>query len=459
MFFKDHHFKRYRKYALLAVMVLGVLFFAVAPSKKSYAPNPCSMCNPVDCVQTYFTIISDHLEGRRQITDYITNAFVTYRLWLYNEFFVNNLLHAMMKMTEQLSAVGMHQMLAVGTMVDAKIQLEAQRDIQHLQWKAIKDYQPSEDFCWLGTNVRSVSASEHIGQYHKMAMNKISMTRHMGTWNSPSGMSRTTDKKSRWDLFVQDNCMVFNNNWDHDNPTFSGLEPLCSSSADSERANADIHYSRFVDPVRTLDRVDRSGGAPTVDSLNLLNAAASNIERDVIAMARNLYGHDTPTRNIGYVTKDTVQHYYNSLRSVTAKRNVAENSFNSIVGLKTPGTSSTAPVNTKEFMAAIMRDLGVNTTIEDIEDLIGEDPSFMAQMEVLAKRIYQDQSFYANLYDKPENVQRVSVAMEAIELMLDRAMYESRLRKEMAVSVLLSTKLNDVYGTVQDTLESNLDKK
>jgi uncharacterized protein (DUF342 family) len=171
-------------------------------------------------------------------------------------------------------------------------------------------------------------------------------------------------------------------------------------------------------------------------------------------MSRNLYGHHVLTRNTPFVTRDTVQHLYNSLRSVAAKRNVAENTFNSIIGLKASGTTNAG--FTKEFLASIMRDLGVSTTIEEIEDLMGLDPSYMAQLEILAKRIYQDQSFYSNLYDKPQNVERTSVALKAIELMLDREMYESRLRKEMIISVLLSSKLQELYKEVQGNMEAQL---
>ena len=78
---------------------------------------------------------------------------------------------------------------------------------------------------------------------------------------------------------------------------------------------------------------------------------------------------------------------------------------------------------------------------EEVFEYIGERPSYYAQLELLAKKIYQNPDFYANLYDKPANVARKGVALKAIELMLDRAIYESQLRREMATSVLLATKL------------------
>ena len=41
------------------------------------------------------------------------------------------------------------------------------------------------------------------------------------------------------------------------------------------------------------------------------------------------------------------------------------------------------------------------------------------------------------------NVKRKKAALNAIELMLDRAIYESELRHEMILSVLLSSNLED----------------
>ncbi|MFP4314313.1 MAG: hypothetical protein ACLFR0_08300 [Alphaproteobacteria bacterium] len=434
-------FKNVRRIAAISLM-LGALLGVQAHFSRSFSHSvngpDCVDCNPNICNDVVTIITADHALGRALITAHITQRFVEYREWLLETFFRDNLLHAMMRMTEQLSAVGMHQMLAVGALMDAKIQLETQRDFQHLQWQALKDYHPSEDFCWFGTNARSLSASEHTAIARKLTLNKFSMNRQLASLNSAGADSADSDKMARWQLFVDENCMVYNNNWDPDNPTISGLETICGSSAPSERANKDVHYSRYIDQVRTIDDVDFSGGT------------ASDNEKDIISLARNLYGHDVLKRNIGLLTLDTMQSNYADLRAVAAKRNVAENSFSSIVSMKTPGTAAGA-ADTKQYMASLIRDLGIDN-IADIDDFIGENPSYYAQLEILAKKIYQNQTFYANLYDKPENVARTAVALRAIELMLDRSMYESRLRKEMMISVLLATKLQENYEEVQSNL-------
>lgn len=441
--------RRGAKRFLFAHFVAFLLCFAFATD--AFAHTRCRACSYRDCDLSTTNILDHHTVGRDQITTHMSNRFEDYREWLVNTFFIENLLKAMMMMTEQLSAVGMQQMLGVGMLMDAKVQLETQRTIQEMQAQALKDYQPSENFCAFGTNVRSVSASESRGIYNKMAMNRISMSRHMAALNLAGSQSVDADLRSRWDLFVAENCMVVNNGWRQDTPALTGLQPLCETSAgDAVRANADIHYGRIIDAQRTLnlDFTGENGGAGDLTTLG-----ASVTEQDVIALGRNLYGHKTLNRNLGFLERDTARGAFLDLRSVAAKRNIAENSFNAIVGMKSAGTANDGtPQNTMQFLAAILQELGMDD-INEINSLIGENPSFMAQLELIAKRIYQSQNFYANLYDKPENVMRTAVALRAIELMVDRAIYESRLRKEMSVSVLLATKLQEEQTKINGALQ------
>ena len=142
---------------------------------------------------------------------------------------------------------------------------------------------------------------------------------------------------------------------------------------------------------------------------------------------------------------------------------MAESSFNAIVGMKAQGSAAldgNTP-RTREFMAAIMRDLGVGAELGNAEDqakhiygIIGDNPSYFAQLEILAKRIYQSPSFFAGLYDKPVNVARKSAALSAIENMIDREIYESQLRQEMNMSVLLSTQLEAEFEKASSQIGS-----
>lgn len=419
----------------------------------------CTQCTEQDCADSADTVVEHHSNGRIMILVHISTRFSDYRDWLLRTFVRDNLVKAMMLMTEQLSAVGMAQMQGVGMLMDAQIQLETQRTMQELQARALKDYHPSENFCYFGTNVRSLSASQHRGQYNKMALNKIALDRQ--TANSVAGGAGTAmqDLKARWDLFVQQNCMVFNNGWKEAEADFSGLQPLCTTSAsDPMRANADIDYGRIIDAPRSL-HIDftnpepTAGPGPTPPPTDITTLEASVTEQDVIALSRNIYGHQPLMRSVAFLDQVSGQQRLMDLRRIAVKRNVAQNSFNSIVGLKAAGTANFGGADsTMQYMASVMQELGV-TNYDEIRGLLGDNPSFLAQLEIVAKRIYQSPNFYSNLYDKPENVMRTSVALRAIELMLDRTMYESRLRKEMLVSVLLATKLEDEYVPVQAKLE------
>lgn len=424
-----------------SVMVFCAFFLVWA--QEAYAH--CVICHGRDCRQAVRLVINHHADAEDQMTTHITNRFEDYAEWLLNTYFIGNILPAMMMMTEQLSAVGMYQMQGAGMLMDAKIQMETQRVFQELQVEAIKDYHPSENFCYFGTNMRSLSASQGKSRYTKAAMNKMGMNRLTGVDGIASGGD--DDMRARWEHFRTYYCQVYNNNWSPANPDVSGLQPACGASANSARANMDVDYGRVVDAPRTIDMDLTVAGDATDDQQN------------VISLMRNLYGHRPPKTSTGFLQRKAVQQHYYDLRAVTAKRNVAMNSFNSIVGMKTAGASGDAEsrTNIETYMAAVLVNLGVSDP-EELAEMIGQNPSYYAQLEVLAKRVYQDQSFYANLYDKPENVARTGVAIKAVELMVEREMFESRLRREMLLSSLLSAKLDKHVDRAQGTMQALVQK-
>ena len=81
---------------------------------------------------------------------------------------------------------------------------------------------------------------------------------------------------------------------------------------------------------------------------------------------------------------------------------------------------------------------------QDAQRLVGENPSYFAQMEVLTKRIYQDPRFFAELYDKPANVERQRAAMRGINLAQQNDLLGVLHRREMLLSVLLELKLQNL---------------
>ncbi len=379
--------------------------------------------------------------------------------FMVDEFFSGFSARGMAEMTEFLGAYGIYQVQMVGAFFDAKIQLETQRLFSRLQAEAHKDYQPSDDFCWFGTNTRSLASSESRGNLNRLVLSKRSISRQLGTLGALSSQSTSSDESSRWAQFASTYCDPRDNGWkggmtglgmacDRDGPGGS----TASGATDLLRVNRDIDYARVVDQPKTIE-------VNFIDN----NPIPSNHEEDIFALSANLYASDILTRRISFDQLSDLpnaRELYMDLRSVVAKRSVAEDSFNAIVGMKSQGTADTNPaIQTGAFMAAIMKELmPVGTPDAEIIDILGTNPSYYAQLEVLSKKIYQNPQFFANLYDTPANVARKSVAMKAIESMLDRELLESELRQEMMMSVMLSSKLGERYRTVNRDLSREFNK-
>ena len=252
------------------------------------------------------------------------------------------------------------------------------------------------------------------------------MDRELGYKDANAAEGPREDREGRLERFKTDFCDVEDNN--------QGLNAICGgASAPTTTRNKDVSYMRTVELPMTLD-VDFTDGTPPSDD-----------ERSVIALANNLYSHDVfarPSSSALDVLEN--QSDYMDARALTAKRSVAEHSFNTIVGLKSAG--STAAAQTGVFMNNILEQLGVSDA--EASAMLGDRPSYYAQMEILTQKIYQDPEFYTNLYDKPANVMRKDVAMQAINLMLDRDMYNSVLRAEGLLSLLLEMEVSSYQEEV-----------
>lgn len=391
-----------------------------------YTGASCLSCPGGQCPQAENFIIQDHEQGETAILNNMRQDFHQHREWIVNEYLPDLILPALMLMTEQMSSVAMYQMYLVGKIFDSKLHLETQRLFNELQNEAAKDYYPSDSFCWFGTNARSLSNSEALAQSNQGTLNRISFVRQLGEMNSSASYTSVEqDKRGRWEQFTTDYCDPFDN--DHDLTGVSGLSHagVCGTTGATNpyRANIDIDFQRLIEEPRFLD-------------IDFTDPALTDDEEDVIALSSNLYGHEPVVIALGSGLKDSVQHNYYNLRSVAAKRSVATNSYNAIVGLKSRGSGGGSSA---QYLKAIMADLGMANA--DVEEILGENPSYYAQLEALGKKIYQNTDFFTDLYDKPANVKRKQAAMNAIELMLDRAIYESELRQEVVLSVLLTSYL------------------
>jgi hypothetical protein len=415
------------------------------------ADDDCALCSSGDCGflgapggRSRPTVIDHHEQGETQMMAFMREAFHDHRDWIVDEY-LPMFIPAMMLMTEQMSNIAMYQMYVVGKFFDAKSNLEAQRLFNELQNEAVKDYQPSESFCAIGTSVRSLSHSEQIAINTQGYMNQISMDRSLAGLNSAASSSvNDADLMARWEQFTSVFCRRRDNGW-LGAGTGSGLVIVCNNPvAQNARANLDVDYHRLIEEPRHLD-IDYSLDTDSGDTEVALQQA-NMTERAVIALSRNIYGHKVNNSAFGYLKSAGSQEKYLEFRSIVAKRNVAQNTYNAIVGMKARGSGGG---DSSQFLRAVVADLGM--TEDDINDIFGENPSYYGQLEILSKKIFQSTDFFTDLYDKPANVKRKQAALNAIELMLDRALFESELRNEMLMSVLLSTALEDEKEVIYET--------
>lgn len=520
--------------SLLAAMIFGVSVLSVTLYvANTQTAQACCGCTDGDCNSAEDLVNEFHERLRENTKDEFDADLREFERWM-EEIYINEIVQATAAMATQMGAVAMQYTEIVGSFLDAQTQLDTQRLLRELQLEAHKDYRPSHSFCTFGTNVTNLVGADSRAAINSLVLGDSGVNRQLGALGTVGGSSEADDYKARWSQFVKTYCDPRDNNFhqktffttgttvpevvvpletglyyacDHDEHLLSFVagsiagfipgdmpNPL-GGARDPKRMNRDINFVRLVNNPRTLD-VDFTNTYletenPEINTLIGGFGMAVGIgvnrqpgeEEDVIAMSRNLYGHRILTRNLsrGNLNSTEGKTIYMSLRSMAAKRSVAQASFNAIVGLKSVGTSRVhwldLPTHlepdpgvsndyeerqAQRYLAAIVNELipadpavsGNDSDGGNIFDLIGYSPSYYSQLEIIAKRIYQNPDFYADLYDTPANVTRKKVAMQAIELMVDREIYESQLRREMTVSVLLSTQLRSSQRTAARGLKT-----
>lgn len=383
-------------------------------------------------------------EQRDETNEHIVDEFEQQQTWMIQDMLQQRILPALMLFAEQMTATAMQQTMMIGAMLDAKHQLETQRLFQQLMAQAHKDYHPSEGMCTFGTITRSLAAADRGMDLSANVFSTRVTQRELLSGDSMGGAGgRTSDFASRVKQFVELYCNRQDNG--------QGLTTLCpAGSRDPNRVNNDINYTNLFDSALTLN-VDFT---PSGNADHAANAPPGNVsadEEDLFALSANLYAHNIalqipPTFLIenGEV-KDAGANYYMNMRAITAKRSVARNSFASIAALKTQGTAGAQP-----YMHAIMSEFGLPDN--EIEFYVGDRPSYYAQMEILTKKLYQNPTFYTELYDKPVNVARKTASMQAIELMQRRDIYRSVLRSEAIMAVMLETALMEQQEKVSNEI-------
>jgi hypothetical protein len=290
--------------------------------------------------------------------------------------------------------------------------------------------------CTIGTNVRSLAASERQSNLVQSGLAKRMLDRLILSGDSVSMDGTNSDRVSRVQMLINKFCVKS----DHGD----ALSKLCQNgNPKNEQRNMDVDYTGAIGNKLTLD----------IDFSKTGTGPATTDEENIFAISANLFGNEVLSDQLAeQILANSAGPYdaanlYLDLRSIAAKRSVAQNSFASIVSLKAEGDDEVAP-----FLKAVLAESGINPN--DVKERLGEKPSYFAQMEVLTKDLYQNPTFYASLYDTPVNVERKAAALQAIELMLDRDIYKSLLRSEAVLATLVETLLLEEHERVNAALSS-----
>lgn len=424
-----------------------VLTFA----STSFVPKAYACCSPV-CIspqcgccsgiigqcQTHCVCVSTEETGAadkpKTTMGHITDEFTKHRKWMVDLFFNDEkpndppgLRGAMKLMTSQLTTMGIQQVQIIGTFFDAKHQMETQRVIQRLTAQAHKDYHPNEELCEFGTVTRSLAASSRNSDLTAAGLTRRTIERQVYSKDSIAATGILSDQEARLTQFIKTYCDKKDN--------LKNLDLLCAKGgSDATLFNKDVSFTSTIDAPLTLD-LDFSQN----------DTGESEDEKAIFALMANLFAHSlfksvaakTLVTPDGKPSFEGAAKAYLDARSLIAKRSVASNSISAIAALKSKGDTESQP-----FIYALLKEMGGNAmTAAEIKKVIGEKPSYFAQMEILTKKLYQSPEFYTNLYDKPANVLRKDVAVQAATLMQKRDLYRSYLRSEMVLAVILETAL------------------
>lgn len=405
------------------------------------------------------------------LDEHINDEFMELEDYILRMIWMENVLPALMLSAEQLTAVAIQQVMAIGMFLDAETQMSSQRLLQEIQAQTHKDFHPSEGLCEFGSLSKSLANADLHGDTYAVIFSERSQDRQLGKGDMAGTYGHDLDQDNRILHFKR----LFCNQKERD----SALEIICENTTswsnpafDAEarlRMNKDIDYYSLVDKPWTL-RIDLSN--QQILDLAAVPQIHDEDEEHIWAMVANLFGHETfarpPARLLTNKPNEksltTMQRLYLDMRAVVAKRSVAENSLFSIASMKSqtprvpdkyvsgPGTADKKYGSVRPFIEHIMEELGVPPA--EIFQLVDDNPSYFAQMEILTKKLYQNPDFYTSLYDTPANVERKTVALQAVKLMQKFDMLKSHLRGEANVSILLEMAVEQLQREVEDQIQA-----
>lgn len=355
-------------------------------------------------------IIQGSVEYQYGVTDDMAAA-VNFTQAEYNNTYIGGL----KQLADEARNALLMNVAAIGAFIDARNFMDTSRSLQVSAAQSLRKYTTSDQVCRFGTLSKSLASSNANDGKNQLALAKILQDRDLQKMGS---LYATPDEGVNAAIvdFRNKHCSEVSN---------SGfLKGYCDAATNT----SDQLYNRDVDFTRVFD-------VPLTINADFADESKTPEKEAVIALLANL----TKIPPVGAKGKTGFDPRDNSkqaqdIRALAAMKGVAANSFAALVSEKTQAKSESS-----KYMTDMLVQLGLSS--DDATKLIGKNPSYFAQMEVMTKKLFQNPAFYANLYESEANVDRQRVAMKALELQQDRDFLESLRRREMLLSVLLNSKL------------------
>jgi len=433
-------------FTLLALIIV----LTILQPKEVYAfgcsSNTCTSCCPryIEGCQDFCIGVSN--DETETTIEHITTELENQRRWMVDTFFDDDtagdsvgLLAAMRLMSRQFITNGVQQVQIIGSFFDAKHQLETQRELQVLKAEVHKDYQPSKNMCNVGTMFKKLGKTSRKTDVVHTALSRQLIDRQLLAQGSTASHGADSDQKTRLTNYIKRFC--------NPNDNSKNLDLLCQNSDGIQLLyNRDISYAKSIGMANTLE-LNFDDNTTSLDEEAIFTFSNNLLSNDVysfIPQTALVDENDEPAYERG--AKD-----YLKSRAPIAQRSAAVNSLSAIAALKAEGDDTTP------FIFSLIRSMGGENadsefTIEEIQKLIGEKPSYYAQMKVLSKYLYQRPEFYVELYDKPANVKRMDVAVQAATLMRKRDLYRSYLRSEMTLAVMLELEVQKEIDLIANNI-------
>ncbi|PZP57314.1 MAG: hypothetical protein DI586_00600 [Micavibrio aeruginosavorus] len=412
------------KFRLAAFLALTILSL---PAKEAQAIGLASCGGCCNCLT---------------IRNYIKAEIDRHEKWLVDTFWKKKLEPALNSMANQVNTGLVDQATQIGSFANAQGNIEKSQMIQEMNAETARNYVPSEQLCRFGSLGLSLAASEEKARANKIFMIERSLSRQLGQSNDAAAAGDQSDIRNRTKNMLTRYCDKADNGGEN--------SKLCQTGSEDRFLNNDINFVGTIDSKPTLD-IDfgNSGGNATDD------------EKDVLALADNIFASDLFSRpKTGDLKGDGAMNDARlavmDMRALIAKRSVAENSFNTLIAMKSRGTgadSSGNALGSTPYVKNVLKELKINDA--EIDNYLGKAPSYDAQMEVLTKKLYQSPSFYINLMDNPANVDRQYAAMQSFGLMQQRDIFDSIIRSEMLLSLIVELEVSKYQDDAQAMMDRN----